>query len=159
VRRARFCARLALEGVSEFEPRGVSGPNAVVAQEDYATLPGSKLSKILTKRKDSLFAAEIKPGRRLHAKAFAFETSKGTYWITGSANATTAAFEGRNTETVLWFQTKEGADTIFDGGPFKLKKIVPNKFVAGKDQEPRNDNTPPSSLSLDAALLGTQRHA
>ena len=79
--------------------------------------------------------------------------------LTGSRVARTQQrrrFEGRNTETVLWFQTKEGADTIFDGGPFKLKKIVPDKFVAGKEQEPRNDNTPPSSLALHAALLGTQ---
>jgi HKD family nuclease len=127
----------------------------VIAQEDYATLPGSNLSKILTK-KDNLFAAEIKLGRRLHAKAFAFETSKGTYWITGSANATTAAFEGCNMETVLWFQTKEGADTIFNDGPFELKKIVPEQFVAGKEQEPRNDSTPPGSLTLHVALLGTE---
>jgi len=131
-------------------------PLAVIAQEHYATLPGRKLSKLLAKPKDCLFAAEIKPGRRLHAKAYAFETNKGTYWITGSANATSPAFEGRNTEAVILFRTKEGPDAILDDGPFKLKKMVPDKFIPGTEKEPRNENPRAACLALEAALLGPE---
>jgi hypothetical protein len=126
----------------------------VIAQEDYATLAGRKLANLFTKRKDGLFAALIKPGRRLHAKAFAFETNEGTYWITGSANATTAAFNRRNTEAVLMFQTEEGPEALFKQGPFKLQKMDPEDFTAGKEQEPRNDDLPTGGLTLNSALLG-----
>jgi HKD family nuclease len=126
----------------------------IIAQEDYATLAGRKLAKLFTKRKDALFAALVKPGRRLHAKTFAFETNDGTYWITGSANPTTAAFDGRNTEAVLWFQTQEGPDAVFESGPFKLQKMDPQDFAAGKEQEPRNDHLPTGDLTLNSALLG-----
>jgi len=126
---------------------------SIVAQEDYATLPGVRLRKLLTQPRDALYSAEIKPGRRLHAKAFAFETSKGTHWITGSANATKAAFDGGNTEAVLWFATEDGTSTFLDTGPFKLKKIDPKSFRPGKEQEPRNDSAGAAGPTLDAAIL------
>jgi hypothetical protein len=125
----------------------------IVAQEDYATLPGNKVSTLLTQRHDVLFSAEIKPGRRLHAKTFALETNKGTHWIAGSANATSAAFEGGNTEAVLWFATTDEPSVIFEGGPLKLKKIDPKKFRAGKEQEPRNNKPATAGPTLDAAIL------
>ena len=126
---------------------------AIVAQEDYATLPGNKVSTLLTQRHDVLFSAEIKPGRRLHAKTFALETNKGTHWIAGSANATSAAFEGGNTEAVLGFATTDEPSAIFEGGPLMLKKIDPKKFRAGKEQEPRNDRPATAGPTLDAAIL------
>ena len=84
----------------------------VIAQPDYATLAGKKLAKLFGSGKHRLFAASPQPGRRLHAKAFAFETDAGTFWLSGSPNATRAAFDGRNTEAALWVNTKERPDDL-----------------------------------------------
>ena len=131
-------------------------PNArmsLVAQEDYATLPVNKVTNLLAKREDVMLVAEVKLGRRLHAKAFAFDTENGTYWITGSANATTAAFDGRNTEAILWFRTRNTSDELLEHGPFNLRKIDPKTFKAGNEQEPRNEISRMGSPALDSALL------
>lgn len=108
----------------------------VVAQPLYATLAGDKLFKLFADGKHKLIAASPQPGRRLHAKAFAFETRAGSYWLTGSANATLAAFDGHNTEASLLLKTKESADDLLKGSSLALKRIDPRKFEAGQDDEP-----------------------
>jgi hypothetical protein len=110
----------------------------VVAQPQYATLAGTKLEKLFAGGKHTLIAATPQPGRRLHAKAFAFETGTGTYWLTGSPNATLAAFNGRNTEAAVLVKTKESADYLLKESPLGLKRIDPRKFEPGRDDEPAN---------------------
>lgn len=90
----------------------------VVAQQDYATLAGRKLAKLFEGGKHNLFAASPPLGRRLHAKAFAFETDAGTFWLSGSPNATLAAFDGRNNRA--WFIA---ARSMRDTEPVSLLKI------------------------------------
>ena len=68
-------------------------------------------------------------GRRLHAKALAFETAKETFWLTGSANATEAAVDGGNTESVLWFSSEETAETLFKDDALTIEAIDPAKFA------------------------------
>jgi len=46
-------------------------------------LAGDKLFKLFADGKHNLMAASPQPGRRLHAKAFAFETRAGSYWLIG----------------------------------------------------------------------------
>jgi HKD family nuclease len=93
---------------------------SVFAQPKYATLEGKKLGEVL-RRKDRLLAVTPPAGRRLHAKAFAFETSQGTFWLSGSPNATVAAINGRNTEAALWFSTKESIDALVN----RLRRFDP----------------------------------
>ena len=129
----------------------------IVAQQNYATLDGTKLSKLIgARKKDQLLIANPKPGRRLHAKAFAFETDAGTYWLTGSPNATLAAFDGRNTESALWFKSKEGPKALLENAGLRLRGIEPSEFEAGAEQEPRNEQTQDRDISLFSALLTEQ---
>jgi hypothetical protein len=128
-------------------------PVTVVAQPLYATLAGDKLFELFANGKHKLIAASPQPGRRLHAKAFAFETRAGSYWLTGSANATLAAFDGRNTEAALLLKTKESADDLLKGSPLVLKRIDPRKFEAGQEDEPAGVSTP-GAIALHSAVLG-----
>jgi hypothetical protein len=125
----------------------------IVAQQDYATLAGKQLAKLFEGGKHRLFAASPPPGRRLHAKAFAFETDGGTLWLSGSPNATLAAFDGRNTEAALWLSTKEKPQELLDESGFGLEKIAPAEFKAGPEQEPKNAHRPTSVIVLNSAVL------
>jgi len=125
----------------------------IVAQQKYATLAGKKLAKLFTSnRKDRLLAVSPKPGRRLHAKAFAFETRDATFWLTGSPNATLAALDGKNSEAAIWFQSKERADVLLEDDDIPFKEIKPSEFEAGTDPEPSNDREP-LGLRLRSAIL------
>jgi hypothetical protein len=125
----------------------------VVAQQDYATLAGKKLAELFVGGKHRCFAASPQPGRRLHAKAFAFETDAGTFWLSGSPNATLAAFDGRNTEAALWLSTKEKPEDLLDGSGLGLEKIDPAKFKAGAEQESRNEKRATGEIVLGSAVL------
>src|SRR5262249_42279153 len=95
-------------------------------------------------------------GRRLHAKALVFETSEGTFWLTGSPNATTAAMQGRNTEAALWFSTKEPIDVLVKDKSLDIGLLDPKKFEAGPGTEPNNLNGQlASDLVLGSATLQT----
>ncbi len=126
---------------------------SIFAQQKYATLEGKRLAALLYK-KDRLFAVTPPAGRRLHAKALAFETAKETFWLTGSANATEAAVDGGNTESVLWFSSEETAETLFKDDALTIEAIDPAKFEAGPGEEPNNeyDRTAPV-LELESATL------
>jgi hypothetical protein len=107
-------------------------------------------------RKDRLFAVTPPAGRRLHAKAFAFETSEGTFWLTGSPNATAAAMNGRNTEAALGFSTKEPIDVLVKDESLNIELLDPKKFEAGPSTEPNNqDGAASSDLVLGSATLQT----
>jgi hypothetical protein len=126
---------------------------SVFAQPKYATLEGKKLAGVL-RGKDQLFAVTPPAGRRLHAKAFAFETSRGTFWLSGSPNATVAAMKGGNTETALWFLTKEKIDALFDDDSLAIELLDPKKFEAGPGSEPNNQfDSTVSDIVLGSAAL------
>ncbi len=127
----------------------------VVAQPKYATLDGKVLAKVFRAGgKDQLLAITPPAGRRLHAKAIAFETPGGTYWATGSANATMAAFFESNTESVLWFSTKESVREILKGDAFTIEEIKPSAFEAGlRDTRTKNDELAAFDLRLVTAVL------
>jgi len=127
---------------------------SVYAQPKYATLEGKKVAGVLRK-KDRLFAVTPPAGRRLHAKAFAFETSEGTFWLAGSPNATTAAMIGRSTEAALWFSTKEPIEVLIKDESLNVELLDPRKFEAGPGTEPNNQDGPAAS---DLALLHGHRH-
>jgi hypothetical protein len=127
----------------------------IVAQQKYATLAGKKLAKLFVDgKKDRLLSATPKPGRRLHAKAFAFETEAGTYWLTGSPNATLAALDGKNSEAALWINSKERADALLENENLPLEDLDPSNFEAGTEQEPKNEESPNRDLTLVSVILG-----
>jgi hypothetical protein len=125
----------------------------VVAQPDYATLAGNKLAKLFDSNKHQLLQAIPPRGRRLHAKAFGFETDSGTFWLCGSPNATCAAFDGRNTEAALWIHTKERSDLLLRECGFETKKIHPSDFTSSEEQEPRSEEAIAGAMALVSAVL------
>ncbi|MGY2909201.1 hypothetical protein [Bradyrhizobium sp. URHC0002] len=128
----------------------------IVAQQNYATLAGKKLSKLFAAgKKGRLLAANPKPGRRLHAKAFAFETRQGTFWLTGSPNATLAAFDGLNSEAAIWFKSKQHADALLEDDQIAFEEVQPADFEAGTEQEPANEQVA-YELRLHSATLSEQ---
>ena len=130
---------------------------SIFAQQKYATLQGKKLATLLHK-KDRLFAVTPPAGRRLHAKALAFETAKETFWLTGSANATEAAIDGGNTESALWFSSEETAETLFKDDALTIEAIDPATFEAGPGEEPKNkDDLTAPLLALETATLNPDR--
>ncbi len=139
--------------ISRMHKRWPGASISVVAQPEYATLAGEKLAKLFGKGKHRLFAASPRPGRRLHAKAFCFETTEGAFWLTGSANATRAAFDGLNTESVLWFKAKERPEDLLADSGLSIEKIDGADFVGGTEQEPKNAETPSDVLFLGSAVL------
>lgn len=96
--------------------------------------------------------------RRLHAKLCAFEYHRGTLFVAGSANFTSAAFDGRNVETCfVWHNLETQFDDLFTG------KIT-RRIIPAEDFDP-GEETPPErrvvSLSgwqlLSAVLDGDHR--
>jgi HKD family nuclease len=127
----------------------------IIAQQKYATLEGKKIAGLLRSgKKGRLLAVTPPAGRRLHAKAFAFETSGETFWLTGSANATEAAMDGRNTESVLWFSTKEPIESILKDDSLTIETLDPSKFQSGGGTEPtNNDFQPVADLRLESPCM------
>lgn len=135
-------------------------PNArltIVAQSGYSNLSPAALQGLFTERadlQDRLLAAEPKPGRRLHAKCMAFATSEATYWLTGSANATVAAFDAKNTEACFWFATEDHPETLLAGPDVSFRQIAPLEFLPGTDREPTTTQVAGGSkLRLEAVVL------
>jgi hypothetical protein len=137
------------------KPKWPDAQLSIIAQQKYATLEGKKIAALLRSgKKGRLLAVTPPAGRRLHAKAFAFETSGETFWLTGSANATEAAMDGRNTESVLWFSTKEPIESILKDDSLTIETLDPSKFQSGAGTEPtNNDSQPVTDLRLESATL------
>lgn len=142
-----------LEFIERLRRQWPAAALTVVAQPDYATLAGDRLAKLFGDKKHQLFAAYPQPGRRLHAKAFAFETDGGVFWLSGSPNASLAAFDGRNTESAIWVHTKEKPSEVLRGSGIKFKQIKPAEFSAGDGGEPQNLRKNESGIVLRSAVL------
>lgn len=146
-----------LDFLKKIQGRWPSVPISIVAQQKYSTLPASELATLFKSSpiKHQLFQAKPqKMGRPVHAKAIAFETDKGTSWLTGSANATRAAVEGLNTETCLWFTTQEGPDYLFKSDNIDIETIDPAVFQSGKQDNPEDLKTEEKfPLNLRSAIL------
>ena len=92
-------------------------------------------------------------GRRLHAKAFAFETSHATFWLTGSPNATVAAMIGRNTEAALWFSTKEFIDALIKDESLTIQPLDPANSRQGQGRNQTITYPAAPTLALGSATL------
>jgi hypothetical protein len=141
--------------LKRFRHRWKSARLVIVAQARYSNLPPALAATLLDQaRGDEVRAANPKPGRRLHAKCFAFETPSATYWLSGSANATLAAFDNRNTEACLWFAAPNQADSILGPELLPTRQIDPAEFEPGTDREPEAPVAPGKvPLSLGPVTL------
>lgn len=121
----------------------------VVVQQQVTNLPIQTLKKL--GKAISLF--ELCSERKLHAKLVAWEGKGGSGCFVGSANFTTAAFDGRNVETCLAItNTADLVDSLFDK-EFRRRAITLDAFTPGAEQEPTSEEILPPPLQLDSAVL------
>jgi hypothetical protein len=127
-------------------------PNAEVellVQQGYTTLPVNPLRKLPFFR-----LAEIQDAsRRVHAKLFAWKGQNSSGCFVGSANFTSAAFNGRNVEAGLILKNSWPlVEKLFDS---KLKKrpLSLDDFQPGKEVAPEMEDWIPPLLSISSAVL------
>lgn len=125
----------------------------VVAQQGYATLDGRRLAKLFNQRSGKLMAAEPTPGRRLHAKAFMFETRRETFWLSGSPNASSAAFDGANAEAAIWLRSDERPALLLEHDDMRLSALNPAEFVSGTTVDASAGDRAENGLSIEAAVV------
>ena len=77
----------------------------ITAQQRTSNLPAKLLGQF--GKNVRLFDLEGARSRRLHAKLMIVTTDDKTFCLSGSANFTAAAFDGKNVETCLAWKAKE----------------------------------------------------
>jgi hypothetical protein len=123
----------------------------ITAQEHTSNLPVKLLPKFGKAVK--LYGVEVSNSRRLHAKLIVAHTTKRAICLAGSANFTSAAFEGRNVEACLLLcGTEDPAHALFDG-QLKRSLVEAHLFEPGIEREPSKDVEAESSISLLAVAL------
>lgn len=90
--------------------------------------------------------------RRIHAKLISWRTDRGAGCVVGSANFTTAAFDGRNVETCLLVSDADSfVRGLFDR-ELKKRPVLLDDFVPGDADEPQSDVELPA-LRIESAVL------
>ncbi len=121
-----------------------------VVQQKTTNLPVSALKKL----RGGIILSELRnSSRRLHAKLLAWESSKATGCLVGSANFSTAAFDARNVETCLLVSdAEEFVSALFDG-QFTKRQLAFDDFDPGTEIEPEAEDSDATTLRLTSALL------
>lgn len=122
----------------------------VVVQQKTTNLPIGALKKHVK----GIALSELRnSSRRLHAKLLAWESSRHSGCLVGSANFTTAAFDARNVETCLLVSdADELVSSLFDGQLAK-RPLAFDDFDPGTEQEPEPEEVEATPLGLTSALL------
>lgn len=130
--------------------RWPKSPIEIVVQQKTTNLPIAAIKKL----RSGIVLSELwKPSRRLHAKLLAWESSKGTGCLVGSANFTTAAFDARNVETCFLVSDAEAfVSGLFDGQLAK-RSLAFDDFDPGTEQEPEAEDVDATTLRVTSALI------
>ena len=121
----------------------------LVAQQGTSNLP----VKVLRKSTWKPLVSEIRnSSRRLHTKLVSWPTGRSVGCLVGSANFTSATFDGRNIEACLYVpDAKKAAESLFDS-KLPKRKIAVSEFEPGEEEEqkPEHDEV---AIRLDSAVL------
>jgi hypothetical protein len=126
----------------------------IVAQHKTSNLPAKALKKC---GPNVQLAVLQTPARRLHAKLLAWETSRGTGCLVGSANFTTAALDGRNVETCLLVRDPGSSISELFGKDVRTKPKAFDEFEVGLEQEPSPEESGEGSLWVESAVLSADQ--
>lgn len=121
----------------------------IIAQQGTSNLPVGAMQKATWK--PPIYDIH-NTSRRLHAKLVAWKRDGQVGCLVGSANFTTAAFDGRNIEACLYVPNVEGAvDALFDN-TLARREVSLSDFEPGQTDEPEPS---PEDLAvlLDSAVL------
>jgi HKD family nuclease len=127
----------------------------IVSQSGYSNLPIERFVAL----RDTLGNIELisatsqKAGRKMHAKALAFQTPACTYWLAGSANMSNAALAGGNSEACLWFTTKQTAAQALKQDDLTFAPIDPEDFEVAAIDEPAPPAEEAHGLKLHSLVL------
>ena len=121
----------------------------LIVQQGYTRLSVGQLKPLPT-----VHLSEIQnTSRRVHAKLIAWRGGVRGGCVVGSANFTSAAFDGRNVEACLLLSEPEALlDALFDQQLSK-RPIALDDFEAGTDEEPGPPQEPQRELRLASAIL------
>ncbi len=100
-------------------------PVEICAQEQTSNLPAEALNSF---DEVELYSLKSSNSRRLHAKLMAFDLKTCWLCVAGSANFTSAAFEGQNIETCLIFEVTAAALNDLFGDDVQRTRIKPTEF-------------------------------
>lgn len=130
-------------------------PVDIVAQEQTGNLPARALGRY--GRGVKLFRLHAPKSRRLHAKLVVLINDGKAICCSGSANFTTAAFNGLNVEACLIIRKPATAiDGLFDK-ELRIERVQPDEFDTGKDEEPTAEVYEEESLVLQGAAISTDQ--
>lgn len=123
----------------------------ITAQQRTSTVPVQALEGLGSKV--TLYELRGAGSRRLHAKLCAFEYARGTLFLAGSANFTTAAFDGRNVETCfMWHDRETDFDDLF-GRDISRHVIAAEDFDPGEEAPPERRAASPGGWQVQSAVL------
>lgn len=126
-------------------------PVEVVAQQLTSSLPVGVIQRFA--RKPQVFEISAGP-RRLHAKMFAWEDSTGRiHAVVGSANFSTAAFDGRNIEACFYLIcTPKDIDALF-AEEVRRRRVSLDDFQAAEVQEPTPEPGDKAAMMLHSVVV------
>ncbi|WP_426169691.1 hypothetical protein [Sandarakinorhabdus sp. DWP1-3-1] len=127
----------------------------IVSQSGYSNLPVERFVALRNTlgNLELISATPQKAGRKMHAKALAFQTPERTYWLAGSANMSNAALAGGNSEACLWFATEQNATAALKQDDLKFAEIATEKFQASPIEEPAPSTAGTHGLKLLSLVL------
>lgn len=122
----------------------------LLVQQGYTNLSPTPLKKL----RSSVTLSELcNTSRRLHAKLFAWEGPNGSGYLVGSANFTTAAFDGRNVEACLLLSEQEGTVTSLFDKELAKRHIDLTDFEPGFGDQPEQEVSELPRLRITSAVI------
>jgi hypothetical protein len=126
----------------------------VLVQQGYTNLPVGPIRKLPSFQLSEILNTTGKgASRRVHAKLIAWQAPSNNGCLIGSANFTSAAFEGRNVEACLLIRgANDLVESLFDDDLTKRMLSIED-FDPGLEQPPETQTTDSQSLRLKSAVL------
>jgi hypothetical protein len=121
-----------------------------VVQQQTTNLPVSALRGLPGRLKLSAIG---NTSRRLHAKLVVWESGDTTGCLVGSANFTTAAFDGHNVEACILVRDADALVRALFDRELPKKSIDLEDFEPGTDREPETAETESAEIDLLSAVL------
>jgi len=142
----RICKQLAKEWPSS--------KVELLVQQGYTNLPVAPLRKLSSFKIVEIHNSTGKDAsRRVHAKLFAWESNGGSGCLVGSANFTSAAFDGTNVEACFLINESSCFVTQLFDQELTKRPLSLDDFEPGGEEPPETETSEPAALRLQSAVL------
>lgn len=131
----------------------------LLVQQGYTNLPVAPLRKLPSFKLSEIHNTTGKDAsRRVHAKLFAWESEASGGCLVGSANFTSAAFDGRNVEACLLIRDSNAQIKQLFDQDLTRRSLSLDDFDPGVEQPPESETSETKSLRLQSAVLLDPEH-